>query len=70
MVQMMLVRLNSRAGLYSVFRLLSHSALVLPNSWCANEEAISVYTAVPQSALCLIQWWDVQNSLFARWAMQ
>lgn len=51
MVQMMLVRLNSRAGLYSVFRLLSHSALVLPNSWCAREEAISVYTTRCLSAL-------------------
>ena len=45
MVQMMLVRLNSRAGLYSVLRLLSHSALVLPNSWCANEEAMAAYVS-------------------------
>ena len=45
MVQMMLVRLNSRGGLYSVLRLESHSARVWPKAWWSRELAI-VYVSV------------------------
>ena len=40
MVQMMLVRRNSRGGLNSVFRLASHSARVLPKAWWSRDLAI------------------------------
>jgi hypothetical protein len=40
MVQMMLVRRNSRGGLNSVFRLASHSARVWPKAWWSRELAI------------------------------
>jgi hypothetical protein len=47
MVQMMLVRLNARGGLYSVLRFDSHSARVLPKAWWSRELAI-VYTVVEE----------------------
>jgi len=40
MVQMMLVRLKARGGLYSVLRFDSHSARVLPKAWWSRELAI------------------------------
>ena len=42
MVQMMLVRRKALGGWYSVLRLLSHSARVLPNSAWARELAMMI----------------------------
>jgi hypothetical protein len=66
MVQMMLVRLNSRGGLYSVLRLASHSARVWPKAWWSRELAI-VY-------VCVL-WWeglaeDAPHLAGSRWILK
>lgn len=62
MVQMMLVRRNSRGGLYSVFKLESHSARVWPKAWWSRELAI-VYTVVAEVS------WRCPSSAGGRWIL-